>query len=214
LGRDASPISDILPNKVRKLSLTVIAVCLLPSGCQERSDLDRLVGDGATTCTSVSDYYDQLGAMTVEAWQNEAAFKALAGGTMSDESQGAFQQRLDALARRSRLAQAIGNAYISLASLRSPDGLTGVVQAGQSLGTALSGVPALPGGSAIDSGEIGQAAQFLVGLKRKSDSRKALASMAKAVAFLSGLVANEKSLYTAIQEDRDGTADRLLRQLA
>lgn len=38
--------------------------------------------------------------------------------------------------------------------------------------------------------------------------------MAKAVAFLSGLVADERTLYIAIQDDRDGTSDRLLRQLA
>lgn len=92
--------SHILPGNVRKLNLAVTAVCLLLPGCHERSDLDRLVADGATACATASEYYDQLGAMTVEAWQNEAAFKALAGGTASKESQDVFQQRLDALARR------------------------------------------------------------------------------------------------------------------
>jgi hypothetical protein len=59
--------SDILPGNVRKLNLAVTAVCLLLPGCHERSDLDRLVAAGATACATASEYYDQLGAMTVEA---------------------------------------------------------------------------------------------------------------------------------------------------
>jgi len=161
-----------------------------------------------------SQYYDRLGVITVEAWQNQIAFLSLAGSSASPEDQDIFQKRVDALSRRSSMARALANAYVSIGSLRSSDGLNSVSTAGKNLGAAIGGIPNLPGASAAATAPIGQAAQFLAGLKRGSDAHKALESLSQAGAYQNDLFVHERTAYIAMEVDRDETADRLLRQLA
>jgi hypothetical protein len=111
------------------------------------------------------------------------------------------------------MASRLADVYDTISQLRNPKSAQPTVTAAQDLGKALSSVPKLPGGTDL-AGGFGQAADFLMGLKRDRDFATSNKAVTDALTHVRDLFSKEHDAYEAFVRDHDQTRHALLESLA
>jgi hypothetical protein len=196
------------------ITTSIAAVLLLAPliACGDHGRTDELVAAGKTASTHLAAYYDQLTRTTMDWWEYQTAYNTLQEIPPSQELEPTMTERLSALRARATLAARLADVYDSVSQLRNPKSTQPAVTAAQNLGKALSSVPKLPGGD-LGSG-LGQAANFLMGLKRDRDFAAANKGVTDAVTRITELFTHEQNTYEAFVRDRDKTRSALVQSLA
>lgn len=195
------------------VSATVIVVVLASFiSCTDYGRTDALVEAGKAASNHLQSYYDHLTTLTMDWWEYQNAYSSLQGITTSQELQSVMTERLAALQARGAMAARLADVYDTVGQLRNPKSAQSAVAAAQTLGKTLSTVPKLPGGD-LSSG-LGQAADFLMGLKRDRDFATVNKGLTDAVRRISEIFVREQGTYEAFVHDRQHLRTTLIKELA
>jgi hypothetical protein len=198
--------------RLRPIALTTTA--LLLTCCGGGSGLDDVFAAGADSTNAVALYYDALAGLTLDSWRESAAYGVLRGEPLTAKENTNYEVRMTALKHRADLAHRLATLYQTMTKSRDAAGLTNVTSAGEQLGKSLAGVPNLPGADNIDAGAFGEAAAFLVDLKRQKDLRRGLKALNEVAGGLKTVFDRESPEYKRLSKERDRTAENLLRALS
>lgn len=193
----------------RSIATLLLLVPLI--ACGDHGRTDELVSAGKTASTHLAAYYDQLNRTTMDWWEYQTAYNTLQEIPPSQELEHIMTERVAALRNRATMAARLADVYDTIGQLHSPKSTQPAVTAAQNLGKAMSSIPKFPGGD-LSSG-LGQAADFLMGLKRDHDVATANKAVTDALTHIRDLFAHEQATYGAFIRDRDKTRQALLQSL-
>jgi hypothetical protein len=193
--------------------IAAILVLATLTACGDHGRTDELVTAGKSASNHLASYYDRLRMTTMDWWAYQTTYNTLQDITTTQELDHATTDRLAALRARATIAARLADVYDTISQLRNPKNTQPTVTAAQDLGKALSSVPKLPGGPDLASG-IGQAADFLMGLKRDRDFATTNKAITDAVTRVRDLFSKEHDTYEAFMHDHNKTRQALLQSLA
>jgi hypothetical protein len=200
------------PRTITSISATILVIATLVA-CGDHGRTDELVNAGKAASNNLASYYDNLGKTTIDWWSYQTAYNTLQEVTTTPELEHATTDRLTALRARATMAARLADVYDTISQLRNPKSSQPTVTAAQDLGKALGSIPKLPGVADIASG-LGQAADFLMGLKRDRDFSTTNKAVTDAITRVRDLFLKEHDTYEAFIHDRNKTRQALLQSLA
>ncbi len=199
-----SKLADSKVRLSRVITLLLVLLLVVPglSGCNNKAEGLKLAETGVATAETMASYYDSLARDTLDIWEWEAFLSAIRGTSFDDREQQRLQDQIDALNKRSRLANRLRSTYSALKELSSYNASGEVKSAAENLSNTILGLPPLKASGVDPSTIFGKLAGDLAAWKQSKDLRKGSVLILQTLERLTVLFDRETEAYKSIPEER------------
>ncbi|MBT9331563.1 hypothetical protein [Paracidobacterium acidisoli] len=177
--------------------LGLAAALTLTTACKTSEDAAAAASQMTTTARDLAGYYARMDTVVVDTIELNRLQSVLLGTTFNDQDVAQLKQTEQEIGKREDLARNLRDLSASFTKLTGATSAKEVATASNRLGSALSSISSLPGGSALPAAlaTAGKEVEALAQEHREREAGKALDATASAV---SELFRQEQPAYDAL----------------